>query len=165
MDILEVIKTRRSIRKYKKDSPKDLDIEKILEAARWAPSGLNNQPWRFMVIKDKETKDRLAQFTKYGYIIKSAPVIIVVCLDKESSYHYQKDLMAVGACIQNMLLEAHSLDLGTCWLGEILNKKEDVEKFLNLKENLELTAVISLGYPDEKALEVKRKSLKELKIN
>ena len=122
MDTLDIIRKRRSIRKYKKEIPEDTDIEKILEAARWAPSGLNNQPWRFLVIKDRKNKDGLAAFTKYGEIIQDAPLVIVVCMDLNSSYHRQKDLMAMGACIQNMLLTAYSFGLGTCWLGEILNK-------------------------------------------
>ena len=60
MDILDIIRQRRSIREYKKDMPEDSDIEKILEAGRWAPSGLNNQPWRFLVIKEKAKKNGLA---------------------------------------------------------------------------------------------------------
>lgn len=163
MDISKVIRTRRSIREYKKDMPRDADIEKILEAGRWAPSGLNNQPWRFLVLKG-EKKDSLAGFTKYGEIIKSAPVCIVVLIRLLDSYNWNKDLMAVGACIQNMLLEAHSIGLGTCWLGEILNKKEEVVEHLGLEKDLKLMAVISLGYPDEEIEEVTRKPMKDLMI-
>lgn len=165
MDLLDVIRARRSIRKYEKDMPSDAEIEKVLEAGRWAPSGLNNQPWRFLVIKNKEKKDSLARFTKYGEIIKSAPVVIIIWLRLLDSYNWDKDLMAVGACIQNMLLEAHSIGLGTCWLGEILDKKREVREFLNLDKDLELMAVLTLGYPDEEIKTKFRKSLKDLKIN
>lgn len=164
MDILSIIRQRRSIREYKKDIPQDADIEKILEAARWAPSGLNNQPWRFRVIKEKSKKDGLADFTKYGKIIKDAPCVIVVCMDIADSYNRDKDLMSIGACIQNMCLEAHALGLGTCWLGEILNKKQAVAKYLKLDADLELMAVVTLGYPDEDITEGCRKSSKHLKI-
>lgn len=164
MDILDIIRQRRSIREYKQDIPEDSDIEKILEAARWAPSGLNNQPWRFLVIKDKAKKDGLAGFTKYGGIIKNAPYVIAVCMNTADSYNRDKDLMAIGACIQNMCLEAHAVGLGTCWLGEILNKKEEVAKYLKLDADLELMAVVTLGYPDEDITEGCRKSLKNLKI-
>ena len=164
MDILDIIRQRRSIRGYKKDYPSDADVEKILEAGRWAPSGLNNQPWRFLVINDKGRREALAGFTKYGDIIKDAPVVIVVCMDTSDSYNREKDLMAIGACIQNMCLEAYSIGLGTCWLGEILNKKQGVAEFLNLDEDLELMAVIALGYSDEDVTEGCRKSLKRLKI-
>lgn len=163
--MLTTIKTRRSVRQYKEVMPVDADIDKILEAGRWAPSGLNNQPWRFLVIRDKSLINGLSEFTKYSKVIKGAPVLILVFLDLEASYNRDKDLMAVGASIQNMLLEAHSLQLGACWLGEILNRKEDVRKFLKLERNLELMAVVSLGYPAEKRPRSKRKPLQKLLIN
>jgi len=162
--MLEIIRSRRSIRKYAEDLPKEEEIEKVMEAGRWAPSGLNNQPWRFLRITDKPKKDGLASFTKYGKIIKDAPVALVVCMDISDSYNRDKDLMAIGACIQNILLEAHSLGLGSCWLGEILNKKEEVKKYLKLDEDLEVMAVIALGKPDEPITESCRKNLKNLMI-
>jgi len=163
-DILEVIRSRRSIRQYKKQLPGDDEIERVLEASRWAPSGLNNQPWRFLLIKDKEKKNSLAKFTKYADIIRDAPVVILVCMDTGESYNRDKDLMAIGACIQNMLLEAAALGLGACWLGEILNKKQEVSEYLKLDEDLELMAAITIGYSDEDVTEGCRKSLKNLKI-
>ncbi|MFH0826333.1 MAG: nitroreductase family protein [Candidatus Omnitrophota bacterium] len=164
MEILEIIRSRRSIREYAEDIPKDEEIEKILEAGRWAPSGLNNQPWRFLCIVDKAKKDGLAAFTKYGKIIKDAPMALVVCMDVSDSYNRDKDLMAIGACIENMLLEAHALGLGACWLGEILNKKGEVAKYLKLDADLELTAVLALGKPEEAITESCRKNLKNLMI-
>ncbi|MCM8801607.1 MAG: nitroreductase family protein, partial [Candidatus Omnitrophica bacterium] len=91
-DMLSLIKARRSIRRYKAKMPEEKIIKKVLEAGRWAPSGLNNQPWRFMVIKKSSIKDRLANFTNYGKIVKEAPLAIAVFLDKENSYHYEKDI-------------------------------------------------------------------------
>lgn len=164
MDILDILHRRRSIRQYKKDLPQDPQIKKVLEAGRWAPSGLNNQPWRFLVIKDKKRKDGLIQFTKYGDVIRDAPVVLVVCMDIADSYNRDKDLMAIGACIQNMCLEAYSLGLSTCWLGEILNKKEGVLRYLNLDKDLELMAIITIGYSDGDITEGCRKSLKSLLI-
>lgn len=77
-----------------------------------------------------------------------------------------KDLMAIGACIQNMCLEAHSLGIGTCWLGEILNKKDEVLNYLGLGKDLELSAVITLGYPDrKKELKSKRRELEKTVIS
>lgn len=160
MDILELIKQRRSVRKYKKDMPKDSDIKKILEAGRWAPSGLNNQPWRFLVVKDKVKKDSVSQFTKYGAIMRNAPLAIIICMDINDSYNRDKDLMALGASIQNMLLEAHSIGLGTCWLGEIINRKEELSEYLNLDEDLEIFAVITLGYSADKVRAGCRNQLK-----
>jgi len=151
MDLFKLIKARRSIRKYKEKIPSDKDIERILEAGRWAPSGMNNQPWRFMLIKEKVLKEGLAKFAKEDcWIIKNAPVIIAVFLDRKNSYHYEKDMMAIGACIQNILLQAHALGLGSCWLGEVWKKQKAIEKFLKLDKSLKLMALISLGYPKER---------------
>ncbi|MCQ9205846.1 MAG: nitroreductase family protein [Omnitrophica bacterium] len=161
MDIFTLIKTRRSVRKFKKEKVPDTLIENILEAGRWAPSGLNNQPWRFMVL-GKEKKDALAEYTKYGYIIKSANKIILVFLDKDASYNYEKDLMAIGACIQNMLLYIHSEKLGACWLGEILNQREQVQKELEVKGSFKLEAVLAVGSPLSLPKQGRRKTLKSL---
>ncbi|RKY32123.1 MAG: nitroreductase family protein [Candidatus Omnitrophota bacterium] len=163
-DILRVIKERRSIRKFQTKVPSEEDLRKILEGGRWAPSGLNNQPWRFLVIKDTRQKDDIAQFTKYASVIKRAPLLIVVCMSAKESYNRDKDLMAIGASIQNMLLAAYSLGLGSCWLGEILNKKEALAEFLELKKDLEILAVIALGYPDEEPTRRDRKPLEDLII-
>jgi len=163
-DILSIIRERRSIRRYKREVPSDEVIQTILEAGRWAPSGLNNQPWRFLVMKGKANKDGLAEFTKYGNIIIGAPVVIIVFMNVADSYNRDKDLMAIGACIQNMLLQAHSLGLGACWLGEITNRKKDVAHYLKLPKDIDLMSVIALGYPDEIINEGSRKSVKSLLI-
>ncbi len=162
--VLEAIRNRRSIRRFSnKDVSKDL-IKEILEAARWAPSGLNNQPWRFIVVIDDEEKTKLADCTKYGYIVKRAKVLIVVFLDKKSVYHYVKDYQAIGACIQNMLLAIYSLGLGGVWLGEILNQSERVCDILSVdKDRYELMAVVAVGYPDETPSS-SRKDLKDLML-
>ncbi|MFA5117662.1 MAG: nitroreductase family protein [Candidatus Omnitrophota bacterium] len=162
METRDCIKKRRSVRKFTASLPQDADIAEILEAGRWAPSGLNNQPWRFLVIKGQEQKDGLLGFTKYAAIIQSAPCVIVVCMDNTVLYNRDKDLMAMGACIQNMLLAACSLGLGACWLGEILNKKQEVAGFLKLDADLEVMAVVALGYPDEQIRPGSRKPLKNL---
>ncbi len=161
--ILSLIRKRRSIRKFSDKKIKRPDLNKILEAGRWAPSGLNNQPWRFLVVDDKNKIDRLSEFTKYGYILRKASVLIVVCIDIGDCYNREKDIMATGAAIQNMLLEASSIGIGSCWMGEILNKQKEVQNFLGLHSDLELLAVIPLGYPAHKPKST-RKQLKHLLI-
>lgn len=166
MDLLPQIKHRRSIRKFKKTIPGRILLKKILEAGRWAPSGLNNQPWRFIVISDCGLKRGLSKFSEYSGIIEHAPLLIVVLMDIKESYNRKKDFMAIGACIENMLLEASSLKLGACWLGEILNKDRQVLKYLKLKKGLQLMAVIALGYPKPlKNSRTKRKPLAKLTLN
>ncbi len=164
-DILNIIKARRSVRHFSDKKLPAAEIAKILEAGRWAPSGLNNQPWRFLVVEDKELRDRIAAFTAYGSIIRRAAAIVIVCLDAADSYNRDKDLMAAGASIQNMLLEAKNLGIGTCWLGEILNKKMKVADALKLNKDLDLLAVVAMGYPAGKKQKGCRKALKELLIN
>ncbi|MCM8789669.1 MAG: nitroreductase family protein [Candidatus Omnitrophica bacterium] len=115
-------------------------------------------------VKEKAKKDGIAQYTRYGDIIKNAPVVIVVCMDVADSYNRDKDLMAIGACIQNMLLQAHSMGLGACWLGEITNRKKDVAHYLNFHKDYELMSVVSLGYPDEVVIEGSRKNIKNLMV-
>ena len=155
----KLIVERRSVRYFKKKQVNDDDIQTVLKAAIWAPSGLNNQPWRFRVIKDDIEKDGLAGFTKYAYIIKGASVSVCVFLDKTAAYNREKDIMAIGACIQNMLLQAHYMNLGSCWLGEILNKKEKVRKFIKIQPDYELMAVVSFGYPKAKSSKGSRKKM------
>lgn len=149
MDIFELIHTRRSIRKFTDKPVPDDIIDKIIEAGIWAPSGLNNQPWKFAVIKDSELKTGISALTRYSKIVLGANVLIAVFLDNSASYDRTKDSQAIGACIQNMLLYIHSSGLGAVWLGEILKNKDKVLKLVEGPEDYELMAVIALGYPAE----------------
>ncbi|MBW1731466.1 MAG: nitroreductase [Deltaproteobacteria bacterium] len=160
--MLDIIKTRRSIRKFKPEKIEDSTIEKIIEMGTWAPSGLNNQPWRFVIVKGKETKDKLAQQTKYSHIIENAPVCVAVFLDNAASYDRVKDIQAIGACLQNMLLAIHAMGLGGVWLGEILKRRKEVEKLLGVPEPCELMAVIALGKPAEEKGEGRRKPIEQV---
>lgn len=92
MEAMEAIKTRRSVRGFTNENVSDEVVGQILEAGRWAPSGLNNQAWRFIVVRNEETKAELSRLTEYGRTIKNAPVLIVVFLDREHMYHYTKDV-------------------------------------------------------------------------
>ncbi|MCX6695322.1 MAG: nitroreductase family protein, partial [Candidatus Altiarchaeota archaeon] len=98
--------------------------------------------------------------TKYGATVRNARVCIAVFLDEKSCYNRTKDLQAVGACMQNMLLAAHALGLGGVWLGEIINQREAVEKELGVKH--ELMAVIALGRPVNMKRTSERKTLEEI---
>ena len=160
--ILQAIHERRSIRQFV-DTPVSRDlIMTALEAASWAPSGLNNQPWRFAIIWDKPSQEALAALTRYSHILKSASVLIAVFLDNEASYDYTKDCQAVGACLQNLLLSLHSLDLGAVWSGEILKNKERVIEILKLPERLELMAIVAVGHPAHRNQSSRRRPLDEL---
>jgi nitroreductase len=160
--IMKAMHERRSVRHFT-DTPVSRDlIMTALEAASWAPSGLNNQPWRFAIIRDKPMKEALAAVTKYSNILKSASVLIAVFLDKEASYDYTKDCQAIGACLQNLLLSFHSMDLGAVWIGEILKNKERVIEILDLPERLELMAVVAMGHPASRNQKSNRRPIGEL---
>ena len=148
--VIRAIKTRRSIRQFKKDPVPDEILDQILESGLWPPSGKNNQPWKFAVIRDPATKESLATFTHYSSVIDHAPACIAVFLDHRRVYDRTKDVLAVGASIQNMLLTIHGLGLGGVWLGEILKNKEKVRELLGTDQDLELMAVVALGYPSRK---------------
>jgi nitroreductase len=145
--VIEAIRRRRSVRQFTKEPVSDDALDRILESAVWAPSGRNNQPWKFAVIRDPVLKQSLATLTHSRSIIQGAPVCIGVFLDHSRVYDRTKDVQAVGACIQNMLLAIHSLGLGGVWLGEILKNKEKVGELLGVGGDLELMAVVAFGHP------------------
>ncbi|BBD09960.1 nitroreductase family protein [Desulfovibrio ferrophilus] len=163
--ILRCLFERRSVRKYTDEPIVREDILSILEAGRWAPSGLNNQPWRFMVIsRGDERVESLAGCTKYGTIVRAAGALIGVFLDKEAMYSELKDHQTAGACIQNMMLAAHALGLGSVWLGEIVNQAPQVLDVLSLDPAAyECMAIIAVGHPAHPGAS-SRKPLSELML-
>jgi len=159
MDAFELIKTRRSIRKFTDKQVPDEVINRIIEAGMWAPSGLNNQPWKFAVIQDGDLKKAVAGLTHYSKIVTGANVLIAALLDNSLSYDRTKDCQAIGACLQNMLLYIHSIGLGAVWLGEILKNKDEVLKLIGGPQDLELMALIALGHPAGQGGRVTRKGI------
>ncbi len=145
-DLLEFLKTRRSIRKFKpKQVPEDL-ILKILDIARYAPSAHNSQPWRFIVVKDPKIKEELANIHGGAKPLHNAPQAIVVVSDKNASpSSYLIDGANATIYIQ---LAAHALGLGTVWIQTMRNIK-DIQRILDLPENLVPVAILAIGYPDE----------------
>ncbi|MFC1667287.1 nitroreductase family protein [Candidatus Omnitrophota bacterium] len=184
-NIFEVIKSRRSIRKYlDKPIPKKI-IDKLIEAAKWAPSGMNHQPWGFVVINDKslikELSDRSIPYinkliekdrklirykkrmaVKNFSIFYHAPCIIIILGRKDSFSHESDCAMAA----QNLMLEACSMDIGSCWIGmmNVLEKDEWFRKRFEISDNYSIVAPIALGYFDDKDRPViERKAVEILK--
>jgi nitroreductase len=163
-EVLRAIHERRSIRHFS-DAPLDRNIVlDVLRAASWAPSGLNNQPWRFAIVWAPEIKDQLAGLTRYASTLRAAPVLVPVFLDAESCYDRVKDCQAVGACLQNLLLAAHAHQLGAVWIGEILKNKDRVREVLGLPERLELMAIVAIGHPAHHQQTSHRRPLEELMV-
>ncbi|MFX0072222.1 MAG: nitroreductase family protein [Candidatus Hermodarchaeota archaeon] len=148
--ILEFVKSRRSIRNFLFSKIYKDTINEILEFGRWAPSGNNNQPWRVHIVIHETVKNMLAGLTKYGGIIENAYINFVIFLDLEKCYDRVKDLQAIGAFMQNILLGVHAHGLGGVWLGEILNQKEKVNELFKISsDKYELMGVIAVGEIDE----------------
>jgi len=165
MNILEGIYSRRSIRNFTDKPVEQRDVLEIIKAGTWAPSGLNNQPWRFVIIRSSGVRNSLARLTRYGTIVKNAPICIAVFVDRDAMYDNAKDHQAMGACIQNMLLAIHALGLGAVWLGEILKNAEAVRLLLELPDTNELMAVVALGHPASRDQQSQRKDISEVILN
>ena len=153
-DALALIKTRRSIRKYSEKQVPDEIVEKVIEAGIWAPSSNHSEPAEFIIIKNEKTKEALSKISSWSGFLKKAPVNIAViaknsgCLIEDSS-----------AAIMNMMIEAHSLGLGTCWI-DCQNSQKIIKKILEIPEDYTAITVLPLGYPDENPSS-KRKAIKE----
>ncbi len=162
MEALEVIRTRRSIRKYKKTPVPDEMVEKILDAGRWAPSSKNAQPWKFIVLREAEVRRSLSELLPYGKFLADTPSGIAVIVDPSTSSRPVED---GAAATENMLLAAHALGLGACWIGSYGIATEGKAKdVLGVPQEQRLLSVIALGYADEPPSPRNRKSLAETKF-
>ncbi len=165
MEVLEVIKKRRSIRKYREEGISDEVLFRVLEAARLAPSGKNLQPWKFIIVRDKRLKEELAQASVGQSFMAKAPIIIVACGFPENCYsrmgRYMKSWpVDVAIALEHLILQAQAEGLGTCWIGAF--EEERVKSILNIPENVRVLALTPLGYPDESPPQRERKRLEEI---
>ena len=142
--MLEAIRNRRSIRSYRDDPVSDADIEEVLKAGFCAPSGHAAAAWHVTVVKDQAIKDTLAGIHQWSKILARAPVAIVVCVDKSQTELWIED---GSAFMENMLIQATDMGLGTCWVMLRETEMDTVHKALGLPENLAVLAATPLGYP------------------
>jgi len=162
MDVLTAIKGRRSIRKYKDKPVEEEKLLKVLEAARLSPSARNRQDWKFIVVKDSETRRKLTEAIGQPFV-GEAPIIIVSCgtepegVMKGGQPRYTVDLSIATAY---MILEAYEQGLGTCWLGSY--DEEKVKGVLGIPDSVRVVAITPLGYPDEEPAPRPRKELDEI---
>jgi len=151
MDIFEVIKGRRSIRKYKLKQVERELTEKLLEAARWAPSGSNIQPWLFIVVEDHEILEMVRKISP-GYF-GEAPLAILICSDKKRAHKIGgtlgRDYLTIADCAmaaENIQLAAYALGLGTCVVKSFSHGA--MKEILEISEGIEPELLIIVGYPD-----------------
>jgi len=188
MEILKLIKKRRTIRKYKKKQVPKKILDKIIKAGRWASSIHGLQPWRFIVMRKKEVIEAISNILlkkseKIGAgvniilhfnsdVIRKTPSLIIIystCdfVKKVENLHKYyasnariAEISAISAAIQNMILVAESLGIGSCWLDTPLFCEKEINKLLGVK-NEKLVAILTLGYPAEKGKRSKRKPISE----
>jgi len=161
MDLKEAIYNRRSIRIFK---DKEIELEKIqqiVDAAQWAPSACNKQGWRFIAVVDNSIKERIVKQASANRLIGQAPTTIFVIYEKHLTKRKHSNIQSASAAIQNLLLMAHSLDLGATWLTGLGNLKI-IGKILKVPKDYEIIAGIILGYPQENSMVPKRKQVQEI---
>jgi len=157
MELFEAINKRRSIRNYSEEPVEWDKVVKILESAIRAPSSGNVQNWRFVIVTDKKLRSKLAEASLQQYWMENAPIHIIVCSDNfeikklygergEKLYSIQN----CAAAIQNMLLTATALGLGSCWVGAF--EDEAVARILGISGDVTIQAIITIGYTHEKPM-------------
>ncbi len=157
-EFLEIVKTRRSIRKFLKKPVPEETIEEIIDAGRLAPTANNIQPWEFVVVMDEKTKLALSELANYGGFIKDAGCCVAVFC-RDTKYYIEDGCAAT----ENILLSAHALGLGACWVaGDKKPYCEDVKKLLGVPTQYKLISLIPIGYPAEKPPTHDKRGLNEI---
>lgn len=161
MEFMEVVRQRRSIRRYRPDPVPQAKLDHILEAARLAPSWANGQCWTFVVVTDPKVKHALAEAGNEW--IEQAPVIIAACADPRGS-GVKRDqgyyLVDIGIAMEHLILAAADQGLGTCWVGWFDEQK--AKQALGVPKEIRVVATTPLGYPDEQPEARPRKSMGEI---
>jgi nitroreductase len=167
LDVFKAIKTRRSIRAFTDKRVTDREVKKLIEAARWAPSAGNIQPWEFIIVKDPKVKHGLCEAALNQTFIEEASVVIVVCADPvRSSKRYGSRginlycLQDTAAASQNILLTAHAAGLAACWVGAF--NEEAAKRVLSVPDELRPIAIIPIGHPAEEPRARPRRHLDEV---
>jgi len=167
VNIYELIKKRRSIRKYE---PKEIEqdkLERVLDAARLAPSGKNVQGWKFIVVRDPQRKEQLVDACKGQKFMAEADAAVAVAVNEEEVYqghgNYMTSFAVDGAiALDHLILAATHEGLGTCWIGAFDENK--VREILQVPQPYRIVALTPLGYPAQEGRDRGRKSLDEVVV-
>ncbi len=163
MDLYEAIKTRKSVRRFRNLPVEEETVTKLLEAARLAPSANNSQEWRFVVVRDPETRKALADAASRQDFVAEAPVVIVCCAETDGGVMrcgLQRYPVDATLAIDHLMLAAAAEGLGTCWVAAF--DPSAAREVLGLSENEELIAFTPLGYPADEPTPKKRIALSDL---
>jgi len=163
MDVFTAISQRSSVRAYKATDVEEDKLKKVLEAARLSPSASNRQDWKFIIVRNKETKKKLAQAAFAQSFIGEAPIVIVACGTEPKTFMacgqpaYTVDVSIACAF---MVLQAYELGLGTCWIGAF--EEGEVKKILNIPKEIRVVAMTPLGHPKQPPSQKFRKNLDQI---
>ena len=163
MDVCIAIRQRSSVRAYKATDVEEDKLKKILEAARLSPSASNRQEWKFIVVRNKETKKKLAKAAFEQSFIAEAPIVIVACGTEPKAMMgcgQPAHTVDVSIACAFMILQAYELGLGTCWIGAF--REDETKKILNVPEHIRVVAMTPLGYPNEPPSAKSRKSMNQI---
>lgn len=165
MDLMEAIKTRRSVRRYKPTPVPEELLKTVLNAARLAPSANNAQPWRIIVVTDEDLKLKLVSSAHGQKFIAQAPLVLVACGLPDEAFqtvggYMSSHVIDVSIAVDHITLAAHAVGLGTCWVAWF--KEDKVREALGIPEDVRVVAMTPLGYPDETPDRPPRKNLEEL---
>jgi len=162
MDVMTAIQSRRSIRSYKDKEIEEDKLEKVLEAGRLAPSANNRQEWKFVVVREKDTRQKLAVASRNQHFVGEAPCVIVACATETAhvmscgQLAYPIDL---AIAVDHMTLKAVEEDLGTCWIGAF--DEAEVKEILGIPERIRAVALLPIGYPEYVPSQTPRKMREE----
>ena len=165
MQLLELMRSRHSIRGYSSRKVEKEKLDYVIEAFRVAPSAKNIQPWHLIVVNNRDTINRLVPVCNNQTFIGEAPIVIVVIGDEKNAFGrmggYASSLFVdIGIALEHLILAAWEKGLGTCWVGAFT--EEEIKKILNVPEDLRVVAITPLGYPDTKPKNKGRKSVREI---
>jgi nitroreductase len=159
MSALDVIMSRKSVRRYKaKEIPKDI-VERILQAGRQAPSAENKQPWHFIIVTNQEIKEKLSKGI-WNTFVKDTAFTIVGCNYVGTAYARKWSKIDTTIALENMVIAAWSLGIGTCWVGDF--KETEVRRLLKIPAKWKVISLITFGYPDEAPITTPRKPIDEI---
>ena len=161
---LTLLKERRSIRVYKPDPVPAEMLEQILEAGRWAPSASNRQPWAFVVVQDPEIRRQVASHAAYYFVrwahVSEAPLLLVLCGNRKSGIYRQFLHEDIGLAGGQMMLQAHALGLGTCWIGGLDRKA--ISGILKVPDEWETVGLLTVGFPAESPRPARRRAMADM---
>ncbi len=163
MNIMDLIRERRSVRSYRPDPVPAQVLADVMEAARLAPSASNKQPWRFVVVTDPDKRSSLARISRNQAFVGEAPVVVAaVALEPDRVMSCQVEAYAVDLAIavDHITLAAASHGLGTCWIGAF--DQDQARELLGIPDNFKIVTLLPLGYPADQPKPKKRKTLDEI---